>query len=133
MAVAAHSCGSADFLCGAGSRLHELLPGGTGDAVIAAIKVLLIANFALLNAGVLVIVWRRMMAFFQDRLGPNRVGAGGSLQWVADGIKLVLKEIIVPRKADRTFFLLAPVVVVFPFVLVYSVIPFGPTAVATDL
>jgi NADH-quinone oxidoreductase subunit H len=129
----ARACGSSDFLCGLGSRLHELLPGGMGDGVIAAIKVLLIANFALLNAGVMVIVWRRMMAFFQDRLGPNRVGYGGSLQWVADGIKLILKEVIIPRKADRLMFLLAPVVVVFPFILVYTVIPFSPTGYAANL
>lgn len=113
--------------------MHHLLPGGRGDAVIATIKVLVMANFALINAGVLVLLWRRLMAFFQDRLGPNRVGIGGSLQWVADGLKLVLKEIVVPRRADRTWFLLAPIVVVFPFLMVYAVLPFGPTAYVTDL
>ena len=126
-------CSAADFLCGAGDRLHSWLPGGPGDVVIAVVKVLLIANFALLNAAAMVFVWRRMMAFFQDRLGPNRVGVAGSLQVVADGIKLVLKEIVVPTRADRTLFLLAPVVVVFPFVLTYAVIPFSPTGYATDL
>ena len=129
----ARDCGSSDFLCGAGDRLHQLFPGSSGDVVVSIIKVLLIANFALLNAALLVLVWRRMMAFFQDRLGPNRVGVGGILQPVADGIKLVLKEVIIPRRADRTFFLLAPVIVVFPFLLVYSVIPFSPTGYATNL
>jgi NADH-quinone oxidoreductase subunit H len=132
-ALPARSCGSADFICGAGSRLHDTFPGGTGDVVIAVIKVLLVANFALINAGVMVLVWRRMMAFFQDRLGPNRVGVMGSLQWVADGIKLILKEIIIPRRADRTFFLLAPIIVVFPFILAYAVIPFSPTGIAADM
>ena len=69
------------------------------------------------------------LAPMQDRLGPNRVGAMGSLQWVADGIKLILKEIIIPRRADRTFFLLAPIIVVFPFILTYTVIPFSPTGI----
>lgn len=127
------TCQAADVLCGFGDRLHHLLPGGTGDALVAVIEVLLVANFALLNAGVLVLVWRRLMAFFQDRLGPNRVGIGGSLQWVADGIKLLLKEIVIPRRADRALFLLAPIVVVFPFLMVYSVLPFGPTATVADL
>lgn len=130
--AAARQCGSSDFLCGAGDRLHQLLPGGGGDVAIAVIKTLLIANFALLNAAALVFVWRRMMALFQDRIGPNRVGVAGTLQVVADGIKLVTKEIIIPRRADRRLFLVAPVVVVFPFLLVYSVIPFSPTGFAAN-
>jgi NADH-quinone oxidoreductase subunit H len=127
------SCQSSDFLCGLGDKLHQVLPGGGGDVVIAVIKVLAVGNFALLNAAAMVFVWRRLMAFFQDRLGPNRVGFQGTGQVIADGIKLILKEIIIPRRADRTMFLLAPILVVIPFVFVYSVIPFAPTAVAVDL
>ena len=126
-------CQSSDFICGLGDRLHQALPGGRGDVVIAIVKVLLLGNFALLNAAAMVFVWRRLMAFFQDRLGPNRVGFAGTLQVVADGIKLILKEVIVPRRADRTMFLLAPIAVVVPFILVYSVIPFSPTGQAVDL
>lgn len=131
--AANRGCRASDVLCGAGDRLHQALPGGGGDVVVAVIKVLLIANFALLNAGVMVFVWRRLMARFQDRIGPNRVGFAGTLQFVADGVKLLLKEVIVPRHADRSFFLLAPVVVVFPFLLIYAVIPFSPTGYAADL
>jgi len=131
--LVARSCSSSDILCGFGAKLHSWMPGGVGDGVISTIKVLIVANFALLNAGVMVFVWRRLMAFFQDRLGPNRVGVQGSLQFVADGIKLMLKEVIIPTRADPLFFLLAPAVVVFPFLMVYAVIPFGPTAVASDL
>jgi NADH-quinone oxidoreductase subunit H len=131
--AAGRDCASSDFICGLGDRLHRWLPGGRGDVAIAVIKVLLIANFAMLNAAVMVFVWRRMMARFQDRIGPNRVGVAGTMQVVADGVKLLLKEVIVPRRADRALFLLAPVVVVFPFVLTYSVIPFSPTGYAADL
>ena len=127
------ACQSSDFICGLGGRLHEALPGGQGDVVVAVIKVLLVANFALLNAAAMVFVWRRLMAFFQDRLGPNRVGIAGTLQVVADGIKLILKEVIVPRRADRAMFLLAPIAVVVPFIAAYSVIPFSPTGQAVDL
>ncbi|HET9051458.1 MAG TPA: NADH-quinone oxidoreductase subunit H, partial [Candidatus Dormibacteraeota bacterium] len=126
-------CEASDFLCGLGGRLHGLLPGGGGDVAIAVIKVVAVASFAMLNAAAMVFVWRRLMAFFQDRLGPNRVGFAGTLQVVADGIKLVLKEVIIPRRADRVMFLLAPVLVVVPFLLVYSVVPFGPTAAVADL
>src|SRR5438309_11159245 len=117
--VGARSCSSSDILCGFGAKLHSWMPGGVGDGVISTIKVLIVANFALLNAGVMVFAWRRLMAFFQDRLGPNRVGVQGSLQLVADGIKLMLKEVIVPTRPDPLFFLLAPAVVVVPFLMVY--------------
>jgi NADH-quinone oxidoreductase subunit H len=97
------------------------------------IGVFILANFALLNAGVLSVVLRRQIAFVQDRYGPNRVGPQGSLQWVADMIKMIIKEAIIPRRADRLVFLAAPVIAVFPFVMAYLVVPWSSHAALADL
>src|SRR5439155_11018245 len=80
-------------------------------------------------------VWaeRRLVAFMQGRLGPNRVGPAGLLQSVADAVKLLAKEIIIPFQADRVPFLLAPLLVLVPSLMVWSVIPWGPGLAVTDL
>ncbi|KWW99482.1 NADH-ubiquinone oxidoreductase chain H [Carbonactinospora thermoautotrophica] len=73
-------------------------------------------------------IWfeRRVVAFMQMRVGPNRVGPAGVLQGLADGVKLALKEDIIPRAADRVVFVLAPVISAIPAFLAFAVIPFGP-------
>ncbi len=80
-------------------------------------------------------VWaeRRIIAFMQGRLGPNRVGPAGILQSVADAIKLLAKEIIIPYQADRVPFILAPLIVLVPSLMVWSLIPWGPGLSVTDL
>ena len=62
----------------------------------------------------------------QQRVGPNRVGPKGSLQSLADGIKLMLKEDIIPALVDKPVYLLAPILSVVPAFLAFSVVPFGP-------
>ncbi|MBI2871992.1 MAG: NADH-quinone oxidoreductase subunit NuoH [Chloroflexi bacterium] len=94
--------------------------------------------FLLLNAFlVLTMVYtymeRRVLGRFQGRLGPNRVGPFGILQPVADAIKLLTKEDIVPAVADRWVFNLAPVVFFVPTVLVLGVVPFGQNSFLADL
>jgi NADH-quinone oxidoreductase subunit H len=74
-----------------------------------------------------------VVGLLQGRLGPNRVGPAGLLQSVADGIKLLMKEIIIPSQADRVPFMLAPLVVLVPSLMVWSVIPWGPGLNVTDL
>ncbi len=76
---------------------------------------------------------RKLVGRIQNRIGPNRVGIFGLLQPIADGIKMLTKEDIVPTGADRVVHFLAPVVVVIPALLVFSVIPFGRNMVAVDL
>lgn len=68
---------------------------------------------------------RRMIAKFQVRLGPNRAGPFGILQPVADGIKLIFKEELIPAYADKIMFILAPVITVIPSLIVTAVIPWG--------
>ena len=76
---------------------------------------------------------RKLIARIQNRIGPNRAGIFGLLQPIADGIKMLTKEDIVPEGADRTVHLLAPIVIVIPALLVFSVLPFGRNMTAVDL
>ena len=79
----------------------------------------------LLVAAYLVLVERKLLARLQVRYGPNRAGKFGLLQPIADSIKMMAKEDIVPAEADRTIFLLAPAVVAVTALLMFAVVPFG--------
>src|SRR5215468_306196 len=75
----------------------------------------------------LILLERKIAAWVQDRLGPNRVGPLGLLQPIADGVKFLLKEDIVPSHVDKVFFLVAPAIAVGTATLAFAVVPFGPT------
>src|ERR1043166_710994 len=92
----------------------------------------ILAVFPLLFA---ITTWleRKGLGRIQNRLGPNRVGPFGWLQPIADGVKMLTKEDIVPRAADRAVHFLAPVVLLVPVLLAYSVRPFGRNMFAIDL
>ena len=75
---------------------------------------------------------RRLLGFWQDRLGPNRVGPFGLLQVVADMIKIFTKEDWVPPFADRFSFVLAPTIIMIVILLSFSVVPFGPNLGVVD-
>lgn len=74
----------------------------------------------------LVLAERKVSAWMQDRIGPNRVGPFGLLQPAADGIKILLKEGVVPAHVDKGLFLLAPALSMFTALLAFAVVPFGP-------
>ncbi len=95
---------------------------------VIIIKVVL--AFVILLLMTLFIIWleRRVVARMQHRIGPNVHGPFGLLQSLADGVKLMLKEDIVPKAADRFVFILAPVLAAIPAFLAVAVIPFGPEA-----
>ena len=76
---------------------------------------------------------RKMIGWMHVRLGPNRVGPAGLLQPIADALKLLLKEIIVPAKANKALFVLAPVMTIMPALAAWSVIPFGPEVVLANV
>ena len=87
------------------------------------------------TVGVLVVVWleRKISAAAQQRVGPEYAGPLGVLQPVADGIKLVFKEDVIPAKADPWLFTMGPVLVVVPVFLSFLIIPFGQNLLVTDL
>jgi NADH-quinone oxidoreductase subunit H len=110
------------------------LPTGlvyAGGMVVFAAIVLLV--FILNVAGGTTFVERRVWARIQSRVGPNRVGPQGILQWLADGIKLLMKEDLIPAAADRILFSLAPYVVMMGFVAAFVVLPFGSHLIVADM
>src|SRR5581483_3089265 len=112
-------------------------PGQYGDpmwgAVWALIYILLI--FTGISVAVIAMNWleRKILAHMQVRLGPMRVGPHGLLQPIADALKLLIKEDIVPDEADRVVFWLAPVAVVIAAFTVFIVVPSCPTHAATAM
>ena len=95
------------------------------DFLEAAIKVII--AFAFLFTSVLLLVWaeRRIVAFMQNRLGPERAGPFGILQTLADGLKLMVKESMTPARAEVLLYLAAPVMALLPALLIFLVIPIG--------
>jgi NADH-quinone oxidoreductase subunit H len=100
----------------------------TSLAAIVAIVVPLLLAVAYLT------LWeRKFIGWVQIRIGPNRVGPWGLLQPIADGVKLLFKEIILPTNANKALFLLAPVVMIMPALAAWAVIPFAPELVLADI
>jgi len=100
---------------------------GIGETIlISLVKILLIISLLFLTVSYLTYFERKISAWVQNRIGPNRVGWKGLLQPFADVFKLMLKEDIVPEKADRIIHFLAPMIALFVAFSTFAVIPFGP-------
>ena len=101
------------------------------------VVVKVVLAFVILMVFTLFNIWfeRRVVARMQHRIGPNVHGPFGLLQSLADGVKLMLKEDIVPKAADKVVFILAPLIAAIPAFLAVAVIPFGPvvTVPFTDI
>jgi NADH-quinone oxidoreductase subunit H len=111
----------------------NVTPGADGNIFWATVYILLV--FVGLSVAVIAMNWleRKILAHMQVRLGPMRVGPHGLLQPIADAIKLLLKEDIIPAEADATVFWIAPFIVVLAAFTVFVVVPFGPTHAITDM
>ncbi|MGA5562699.1 NADH-quinone oxidoreductase subunit NuoH [Streptomyces platensis] len=117
-----------DQLAAAGSALaqEDLSMFGRDPWWLVVIKAVFCFAFLMLTV-LFSIVWeRKVVAWMQLRIGPNRHGPWGMLQSLADGIKLMLKEDLVVKRADKVVYLLAPVVAAIPAFMAIAVIPFGP-------
>ena len=97
-----------------------------GSLIEWSIKSLVIIMIILGGFAYTTLFERRTIARIQARIGPNRAGPGGLLQPVADGIKLIFKEELIPDRADKVLFILAPIITVVPVLLLLAVIPLGP-------
>jgi NADH-quinone oxidoreductase subunit H len=95
-------------------------------SVAALIKSALLAFVLLTAFAYMTLAERKVVAWMQVRIGPNRAGPFGFFQPVADGIKLFFKEELIPSDADRVIFVLAPIITVIPALVILAVVPFGP-------
>lgn len=101
--------------------------------IISLIKIIIVVSIMLVTVAYLVYFERKISAWAQNRIGPNRVGWHGALQPFADLFKLALKEDIVPDNADRKIHAIAPIVALLVALSTYAVIPFGPDLQIADI
>jgi NADH-quinone oxidoreductase subunit H len=107
--------------------LDPMLVGEIGWKIVLIVVLKTVVTFGILLVSVLLMIWfeRKLVSDMQNRIGPNRAGPFGLLQTLADGIKLFFKEDLIPSRADRFVFILAPFLSMVPAFVVFSVIPLG--------
>ena len=116
--------------------LQQLLQGVFGSAfplVWTVLKIILIIVPLLLGVAYLTFWERKVIGWMQVRIGPNRVGPWGLIQPIADGVKLVMKEIVIPTGSDKAVFLIAPMFAFAPALAAWAVIPFNDTMVLANV
>ena len=109
------------------------LPTEIGYALVVALFAFLVLNFIMLNAGIFSWAERRVWARIQSRVGPNRVGPQGFLQWLADGLKNIMKEDLIPEEADAPLFKAAPYLAMMGFFAAFAALPFAQGIIVADL
>jgi NADH-quinone oxidoreductase subunit H len=95
-------------------------------ALMTLLTIVIALGAILTGCAYLILLERKLSAWMQDRLGPNRVGPGGLLQPLADGAKFILKEEIIPGHVDKLLFILSPCLSMFTTLFAFCVVPFGP-------
>jgi len=103
------------------------------EIILTLVMVVVILMAVLVSAALLIWVERRLLALWQDRYGPNRVGPFGLLQVVADMVKIFTKEDWVPPFADRALFVMAPAIIMVTVLMSFAIIPFAPGVEVADL
>lgn len=115
------------------SQFGSSLLGPAWPVVYSLIKIALIVLPILGMVAYLTLWERKLIGWMHVRLGPNRVGPLGLLQPIADALKLLTKEIILPAQANKGLYLLAPVMTIMPALAAWAVIPFGPEAILANV
>ena len=123
---------------GLDNLIKDLLIGFGLDPTVVAVILKLVAAAVLgglAGASAIILIWaeRKLVARIQDRLGPNRVGPYGLLQTIADALKLLTKEVLIPAGADRWVFQMAPLLVVASVIGVWAVLPLAPGLIGSDI
>ena len=107
--------------------------GGVWPAVWTLLKIILIVAPLLLCVAYLTWAERKVIGYMQVRIGPNRVGPLGLIQPIADGLKLLLKEVIVPSSSSKGIFIIAPMLAIAPALAAWAVVPFTDTLVLANI
>src|SRR5438445_8508973 len=105
----------------------------SSDFLVLMIKIIVVFGGVMGALAYLTWIERKVMARVQMRPGPTRVGPFGLLQPIADGLKFLFKEDVIPANANKFLYIAAPIVSLIPALLAFSVIPFGPWLQVTDL
>ena len=112
---------------------YHMLPEGLQTVIWIVLKIVVIMVPLMLSVAYLTLAERKVIGAMQVRLGPTRVGPRGSLQPIADALKLMFKEIIIPTGASRKLFLIAPLLSLGPALAAWAVLPFGTELVLADI
>jgi len=113
--------------------LWEALPDGLQVLIWTLVKIVAIVAPLMLVVAYYTYAERKVIGYMQVRIGPNRVGPKGWLQPIADAVKLMFKEIVVPAGANKALFLLAPLLTIGPALAAWAVFPFSPELVLADI
>jgi NADH-quinone oxidoreductase subunit H len=113
--------------------IPPFLPGPAAVMAAMVVSALIVVTIGMAFGGFATYIERKVSADIQDRIGPNMVGPFGLLQFLADGIKMILKEDTIPEKADRFFFNISPAIVTMGTLGALAVIPFTQKMVGADL
>jgi NADH-quinone oxidoreductase subunit H len=113
--------------------LVSWLPSGLATVILILIKIVLIVLPLMLGVAYLTLAERKVIGYMQVRIGPNRVGFRGLLQPIADSVKLMFKEVVLPSGANRALFLIAPVLALGPALAAWAVVPFDSVKVLANI
>jgi NADH-quinone oxidoreductase subunit H len=96
--------------------------------IVTVVQIAVVMGLVILSVPIMILMERKVIGFMQARIGPKRVGPSGALQTIADGIKLLLKEDIIPDRADKIVFRIAPIIVLMPALAAFAVVPYSGTS-----